>query len=160
MQNILHALIEELTALTPDKLRVIPYNSIEEGETVLGEVPEGARAMLVLCYRYLLQAEEAKAGALFDSASAEEAQHHRKRYAELTDKARLLKAGFWITVRDELGIWGKPSIAVRANWQVVECPDPGERLPRILRQIMGGDVGQDDSGALSDVAEPAEPAQV
>jgi len=42
----------------------------------------------------------------------------------------------WISLRDELGLWGA-NVGVRPGYKVVTMPDDSDDIPPIIKRILG-----------------------
>lgn len=124
----------ELDGFTPESLKSFePQTEAEKGEHVVGELADDLKKLLSLVVRYRKKAREAFA-ALIRSVFKEGAAYEENllEYMVLSEKARVLKEIFHISINSAFNLWQKPMFGVRKGWKVVwvgENTKTGEETP-------------------------------
>jgi len=99
-----------------------PAEEVKEGDTVVGELSDDLKKLWTLS-KAVKKAAELLAVEVRYTPSACPEEHGR--VSEQATKARCLEMIFWISVLDELQMWGHPeAYALRAGWKVVEFKQP------------------------------------
>jgi hypothetical protein len=112
-----------------------PVREVKEGEQTEGPMSEGLKRLYTLWMGTAQQAAHLKVDAGYapnDETTA--------RADELGEKAEALGRIFWIAVKDELHLWGKPvAVGVRKGFVIISYQSGRpEDLPPFLRQMFGG----------------------
>lgn len=114
MSTFLNLLPLELKQISGD---IEPSEAVQDGDYVMGTVPESLRKL----YTLSILKQKAKDEAMLEAkyASGELRQTLSAQANELHGKAHVLGELFRIAVTDEFSLWDKPAVAVRTGWQVV-----------------------------------------
>ena len=124
----LERVLAELKEIKPEVLALGgPKDKIDpKKEHLVGKISEDTQRIYALARQY-------KQTALEHLKNAK--RFLRKDDPELMDKAsecysrsQALMAIFWITIKDELNLWDKPSIGIRNGWDVVWMEKPQNPL--------------------------------
>jgi len=88
----------------------------KEDENYVGVMSDDLRKLWT--YWQILAREGMKetAEVAFGGSNSDE---HMGKLGELKEKSDLIRKLFWIAIRDEFGLWIKPSVAVRKGWEIV-----------------------------------------
>jgi hypothetical protein len=106
-----------------------PAGTVDDGETVIAEVPMELRKIYALAMCYGREMEQHKLESRY--CVGEESVRHQ---AEMC-KARLRRE-ILLGMRSALNLWTVPHIGVRQGWKVVQTPC-GPQLPPFLRTLFG-----------------------
>lgn len=111
-----------------------PTEAVQDGEHVVGVVPESLKKL----YTLSLLKQKAKDEAMLEAkyASGELAERLSTEAHELNGKAHVLMELFRIALSDEFGLWDKPSAALRVGWQVVWFERKRPRFDDFLRGLL------------------------
>ncbi len=108
MKTWLKTIAEELQGLSSDDLLISPDSEVSEKEEVIGEI-DSDELKSIYC---LVQKWGKAARFAAESGKAEKA-------SELAEKADLLMAIFWASLKDAFDLWEKPAVGIRKDWKVV-----------------------------------------
>ncbi len=111
----------ELDGFAPESLESFePQTEAGKGEHVVGELTDDLKKLLSLVVRYRIKGREAFA-VLIHSAFKEGAAYEENllKYVVLSEKARVLKEIFNISINSAFNLWQKPTFGVRKGWKVV-----------------------------------------
>ncbi|HEY4475187.1 MAG TPA: hypothetical protein VJB92_00460 [Candidatus Paceibacterota bacterium] len=126
----------ELDAIGADDL-IEPKGEVEDGEEVVGLVPEELRKLYT-------RAQQSEAEALRFVADLriarndKDQKHAIEKSIAVKAKAETMSAIFWLCIRDEYKLWGPDVIiGVRKSWNVVRKKDQDSPIPDFLRKLLG-----------------------
>jgi len=130
MLTWLYSIRLELENMGNDQL-IEPPGDMQPDDNLVDQAGLEIRKLYTLSMLLEKAAAEAQIAARYDPDSQKRSQSEEKIY-ELTQKAKVVRDIFWITLRDEYGLWSKDSIGVRKGWQVVWNEDRGPTLGDFL----------------------------
>lgn len=111
----------ELDEFTPEFLGSFePQIEAEKGERVVGELTDDLKKLFSLMARYRIKGRRAFVafihGVFKEGVAYEE---NLLEYVVLSEKARVLKEIFHISINNAFNLWQKPAFGVRKSWKVV-----------------------------------------
>ena len=129
----------ELDALTTDNL-IEPDDEVRINDHVVGcaDGDVDIKKLYTIAIRLIREAEQAALDARWAKGKTAK-EEALKRATELGNKAKIVMGIFWASVHDSFDLWGKPSIGIRENWQVV-WTDEDTSLPPFLKGLLGEDL--------------------
>lgn len=124
----------ELDVLKPEDY-IEPYSDIIRGDTVVGTMSEDSVKLYTLWMQTCKAYEERRIEFMFSVAKpGRERERLACKVSELEDKSDFIRDLFWVSLKEELHLWGK-SIGVRSSRRVVIIEDEPHR--RIMGMILG-----------------------
>lgn len=119
---------------------IYPREAVRQGENIRGKLPEDLKKLYSLWQSIARDKEEVAVQQKYAKTDEEEHELGLK-LEELGARARTLAMIFWLSVADELGLWGieEQGLGLRKDFEVVTFVRP--QLPPFLKGIieLGGD---------------------
>ncbi|MBI4215254.1 MAG: hypothetical protein HY602_00835 [Parcubacteria group bacterium] len=117
--NWLEALQLELDFIEDAHL-VEPEGEVEANEKIVGEASAVSRKLFTFARKLEAEANRFFAEAI-SSPKKDDRQKAQTGYVRLKTKSDVVRAIFWLQIKDELDLWGDDGdvIGIRAGWKVV-----------------------------------------
>lgn len=131
---LLERLISEVELIDPEMMKV-PSNP-EDGDKPIATLPEGdfLRKLFVAMLWYRKREKELDLELEYDQDNVQLKAENKR--VEMT--AELLRAMFWLLVKEKYSLWNVPSIALRKGFNLVTCKeDNGGGPPDFLKKLFG-----------------------
>ena len=135
MSTWLRLLPLELDSIEADSC-MNPNHKLEPTDNKMGIMSQTSRQLYTLA---MLVGKDAKQNMLDSEYCVDESRRNelRAKAAELGEKSSVLMQLMWISVRDELHMWGY-SVGIRENFVVVRTPDTND-TPPFIKRLLGGE---------------------
>ncbi len=102
-----------------------PHGELERTDNVVGVMSDDLKRLYTLWIDTQMASEQLVLEAKFAFKQNERDSSFTRAF-ELRTKTEVLEKIFWVSLRDEFGLWDKPGVGIRANYQVVwfDSPQP------------------------------------
>lgn len=119
MIDVLDNLKSKLDELKPGD-RYAPEDPVEDGEEVVGAVPEGAMRYYSYYMTLGRKLVELMSRQTFGHMSAEQKRALYKEAKEIRMQSEIVASCFWYSIKSYYGLWEEPSLGVRLGPVVVK----------------------------------------
>jgi hypothetical protein len=133
-QDTLKALLDEITNADPEMLP--PPGKKEAGDKHLGFVTdEYIKKVFSLNHFYRREAQRLQ----IDIEATGEDPKLSPEYNQYKQRMETLLEMFWFLLRSHGNFWGN-DIGIRKGWEVVQCGNNDDQLPKaLLKKLLGGE---------------------
>lgn len=114
-----------------------PTREIDKDDHKVGRASPEVRKLYSLGMQWDRAAHEAALAARYISDKTMQ-QQTLSRSVELNEKSEILMNIFWASLKDAFGLWDKPSVGIRRNWEVVWSESEVPPILGILGDLLGG----------------------
>jgi len=135
MSTFLKLLPLELSGIKESEL-IEPDHPLEKDDQVVGDMSDTTKRLFTLGRLMEKDSHQSQLDAHYCNDKAKKLELETKA-EELSIKAGVVRGLMWISLRDELGLWGA-NVGVRPGYKVVTMPDTQDDIPPIIRRILGG----------------------
>ncbi|MBI4415232.1 MAG: hypothetical protein HY566_03260 [Candidatus Kerfeldbacteria bacterium] len=138
MSSWLDALQKEIQEELSSSHMMEPNTDIAPEDHIVGEIADDLKGMYSLALRLQKTALDAHTASHYET-NKEHQEAQNEQAQRLAKKSELLLEIFWISIKEQYDLWGKPSVGVRRGWKAVWSEPTTPPVIELFKKIFGGE---------------------